>query len=313
MNAPVAARRVGDLSLAALRHRLESEGLGVRVGPFDLRLRTDVRAIVDPLHRLYSDHPLLEGERVYSAHADLRRVWHVGRRVGRRIRFSVDGIAPHEDMPPGQGLAVLEWGINLALAMRFHCFLMLHSAVLERNGRALLMPAMPGDGKTTLCAALMHRGWRLFSDEFGLVRPGGTELTPIPRPLPLKNESIEVLRAFAPEAQLGPLIPGTRKGTISHVKPPAKSVARAEQTAPAGWVVYPRWSAGAALKLEEVPKAEGFMQLATNAFNYEMLGEAAFTTARALMDQVRCFRLVYSDLQEAVTALNAIADSDARA
>jgi len=31
---------------------------------------------------------------------------------------------------------------------------------------------------------------------FGLVRPGGTEVTPFPRPIPLKNESIELIHKF---------------------------------------------------------------------------------------------------------------------
>jgi hypothetical protein len=30
-----------------------------------------------------------------------------------KVRFEVDGIRPHEDMPVGQSLPVLEWGINL--------------------------------------------------------------------------------------------------------------------------------------------------------------------------------------------------------
>ncbi|HQX48181.1 MAG TPA: HprK-related kinase A, partial [Steroidobacteraceae bacterium] len=218
----------------------------------------------------------------------------------------VDGRAPHEDMPAGQALPVLEWGINLVIALRYHCYLMLHAAVLERGGRALLLPAWPGHGKTTLCAALAHRGWRLFSDEFGLVRPGTRELVPIPRPMPLKNASIDVIRRFAPEAFLGPVIPGTRKGTIAHVRPPAQSVARARETAPAAWIVFPRWEAGATLSLEEMPKSAGYMQLATNAFNYEMLGEPGFETARGLVDGARCYRLVYSDLDEAVAALGAL-------
>lgn len=304
-------RRVADLTGGEWRARLAGEGVGVRVGPFDLRLRVSAGALHEPLRRFYRDHPLLEGEHVFSCHADLREVWHLGRRNGRRIRFSVDGIAPHEDMPAEHGLAVLEWGLNLAIAMRFHSFLILHAAVLERHGRALLLPAWPGHGKTTLCAALAHRGWRLFSDEFGLLRPGTTHMLPVPRPMPLKNQSIEVIRSFAPHAELGPVIPGTRKGTIAHVKPPADSVERAQQTAPAAWIVFPRWSAGTPLSLEETGRSEGFAQLATNAFNYELLGEAAYDTVRSLVTAARCFRLAYSDLEQAVRALDALADDDA--
>lgn len=310
MSASFPAMRVGDLGAADWSRRLSGRGAGVRVGPFDVLLRVGPTELHAHLQRLYADHPFLTGPRVYSCHARLRAAWHLGRPPARRVRFSVDGLAPHEDMPRGQGLAVLEWGLNLAIAMRFHGFLMLHAAVLERRGRALLMPAEPGSGKTTLAAALAMRGWRLFSDEFGLVRPGGTLLTPVPRPLPLKNDSIAVLGEYAPEAVRGPVIPNTRKGTIVHLKPPRDSVARANEPAPVRWIVFPRWRAGAELAIEELDPVDAFMGVATNAFNYELLGEAGFDSVRALVQAGRAYRLTYSKLPECVAALTRLADED---
>lgn len=302
--------RVASLSDTEFSRRLSREGVGVRIGPFNLHLRVPIKRLHAPLQTLYRDYFLLDSECVHSCHAVLRDVWHFSRQPGRRIRFTVDGMAAHEDMPTGHGLPTLEWGINLAIAMRFHCFVMLHAAAVERNGRVLLLPAWPGHGKTTLCAALVHRGWRLFSDELGLVRPGGTELTPVPRPMPLKNHSIAVMKSFAPEAVFGPIIPETRKGTLCHVKPPAESVYRDTETAPAGWIVFPRWVSGAPLSLGPVSKVEGMMRLVTNAFNYELLGEQAFNTVRGLVDSSGCYRLVYSDLESAVAALTQMADQD---
>jgi HprK-related kinase A len=172
----------------------------------------------------------------------------------------------------------------------------------------MLLPAWPGHGKTTLCAGLAHRGWRLFSDEFGLVRPETGEMIPVPRPMPLKNQSIQVIRDFLPEAELGPTIPNTRKGTVAHVKPPADSVNRASQSAPVKWIVFPRWIDKSPLSIQEVQKAEGFMLLASNSFNYELLGETAFHIVRQLVGNANCFRLVYSDLDEAINALSELAD-----
>lgn len=302
--------RVGDLDGSAWRERLVHGGAGVRIGPFDLLLRVEVPELHEPLQRLYADHPLLDGQRVYSCHPRLRAVRRFGRPRARRVRFSVDGLAPHEDMPREHALAVLEWGINLAIAMRFHGFLMLHAAVLERRGRALLLPAEPGSGKTTLCAALAARGWRLFSDEFGLLRPGGIDFSPVPRPMPLKNESIDVLARFAPELTRGPVIPHTRKGTIVHVKPATESVARAQETAAARWLVFPQWDAAAPLQLHGIDRAEAFMRLATNAFNYELLGEAGFAAVRALVGNCHAYRLKYSNLEECVARITALADGD---
>jgi len=289
---------------------LRGDGFGVRVGPFDVRLQANVRGLAEPLQRLYREHPLLEPGRVFSCHLGLRDVLRLRPRPARYVRFSVDGRVPHEDLPAQQALAVFEWGLNLVIALRTHRFLMLHSAVLERHGFALALPAAPGCGKTTLCVALVERGWRLLSDEFGLLRPGETSFVPLPRPMPLKNESIAVIQAFAPEAEFGPRIPNTRKGTVAHVRPPADSVRRQHEVADARWLVFPRWEAGAALSLREVPKLEGFMHLATNAFNYEVLGAAGFETVRSVVDSSGCFRLTYSNLDEAVTALTSMADGD---
>jgi HprK-related kinase A len=307
---PAIPGSVSGLSLNEFGDVLGGRGLGVQIGPFSALVGTDIGSLTEPLYRLYEDYPLLPQDSVYSFHARLQKRRASPRFYRRLVRFSVDGRTPHEDMPVAQALPVLEWGLNLVVALRCHCFLMLHAAVLERNGRALLMPAAPGDGKTTLCAGLAQRGWRTFSDELGLVRPDTVEMIPIPRPMALKNESIEVIREFAPDAHIGPATPNTRKGTVAHLKPTAESIARQAEAAPASMIVFPRWVAGAELSLQEVTKGEGFMRLATNAFNYELLGEAAFRTVRDIVTGARSYRLIYSDLEEATARLGELADSD---
>jgi HprK-related kinase A len=289
---------------------LRGEGLGVRLGPFDAAIQSTVAAIDKPLFALYRDYPLLHKPRIFHFHVKLVPSRTLPRIDRPRVRLLVDGRAPHEDLPRAHALAVLEWGLNLVIALRSHSLLMLHSAAVERAGRVLLLPAWPGSGKTTLCTGLVYRGWRLFSDEFGLVRPASGEVLPLPRPMPLKNESIAVIREFAPNAELGPTIPNTRKGTLAHVKPPASSVRAAATPGRAAWIVFPRWSPSEPPVFEEMPKADAFMMLATNAFNYEVLGEAAFAAVRNLVAESRCFHLVYSDLEHATALLNRLAGAD---
>jgi HprK-related kinase A len=302
---------VGNLPAEEFAERLSHRGLCVRLGPFDVKIRSDVAPLREPLHRLYASYPLLDDERVFAMHVVLKQVRSWSRIGQRSVRFIVDGRAPHEDLPRAHALPVLEWGINLVIALRWHSLLMLHSAAVERSGGVMLLPAAPGFGKTTLCTGLVHRGWRLFSDEFGLVRPGDAEVLPVPRPMPLKNQSIEVIRAFAPDAIFGPEIPNTRKGTIVHVAPPAASVAAAASTARVRWIVFPKWEADVGLHLQPLRKTEAFMMLASNAFNYEMLGEAAFDVVRQIVSEAQCYQLVYSDLEQAIQALNGLVEDDA--
>ena len=302
--------RVSELSRDEFGRKLAGVGVGIQIGPFNVRMRTDVNGLIEPLYRFYIDYPLLKADVIYSFHACLKHRRAVPRIYRRLVQFTVDGRKPHEDMPAEQALPVFEWGLNLVIALRSHCFLILHSAVLERNGCALLLPASPGHGKTTLCAGLSHRGWRTLSDEFGLIRPDTRELIPVPRPMALKNESIDVIREFAPAAYIGPATPNTRKGTVAHIKPTPESIARQSELAPGSIIVFPRWVAGESLSLMELSKAEGFMLLAINAFNYELLGEAAFRTVRDVVNGARCFRLIYSDLEEATDRLSELSDND---
>ena len=206
-------------------------------------------------------------------------------------------------MPAEQALPVLEWGLNLVIALRSHSFLMLHAAVVAMGDKGLLLPANPGSGKTTLSAGLALRGWRLLSDEFGLLRPGTADILPVPRPLALKNESIEVIRDFSSAAHIGPATHGTRKGTVAHLRPPGDSIAGSDRTAEGKWIVFPRWEAGSECVITEVSRGEAFMRLAANAFNYELLGEAGFETVTKLVERAECYDLVYSDLDLAVGAL----------
>ena len=147
-----------------------------------------------------------------------------------------------------------------------------------------------------------------MSDEFGLIRPGDSRLVPVPRPMALKNESIGAIREFAPDAEIGPVVDGTRKGTVAHVKPPEESILRQNESARARWVIFPRWLEGSDLALEKMPKADGFMRLALNAFNYEVLGQSGFSAVRDVVDHADCFSLVYASLDEAVERIDALVD-----
>lgn len=311
-NGQESLRTVSTLPRDGFGAQLSAGGIGVQIGPFSVRLAIRVSELTDTLYSFYKDYPLVEDDAVYSFHARLQH-WRKLPRLHRRlVRFTVDGRKPHDDMPAEQALPVLEWGLNLVIALRSQSFLMLHAAVVERNGFAMIMPAAPGYGKTTLCAGLSHRGWRTLSDEFGLIRPGTPEMIPVPRPMALKNESIEVIRSFAPDAFIGPATPNTRKGTVAHVRPTSDSIARQGDSAPVSTIVFPRWVADAECRLEEMPKSESFMFLASNAFNYELLGEAAFRTIGNLVAGAECYRLEYSDLNQVTSLLTDMADSNAR-
>ena len=212
--------RIGDLAKIDLRRQLTGRGVKVELGPFTVQMRTDsFPALFDQIRSLHADYLIADPDTISNFHVRLTHRSGLRRWVRPQARFHDDQAMAFQPLPVHMALAALEWGINWCIATRANHFLMLHSGVVERQGRAIVFPAWPGHGKTTLCAGLMLRGWRLLSDEFGLLRPLTRTLVPLPRLLPLKNASIDVIRDFSPEAVLGPTFPKTRKGDVAHLKP----------------------------------------------------------------------------------------------
>jgi HprK-related kinase A len=286
-----------------------STGIYLRTGPFLVKVRSRVEAFTSLLQTFYGQSPMVEDHAIADYHVQISRVHGLRRWWHPQVEFLLDSQTPFLPYPLSHAFPLFEWGLNWCIARYAHQFLMLHSAAVERNGRVLLLPAWPGSGKSTLCAALVSRGWRLFSDEFGLVQQEKSQLVPMPRPIPLKNQSISVIREFAPDAELGPDFHGTRKGTVAHLRSPDASVDRTCDRAPAAWIVFPKFTAGASLQLEPIAKPQAFIKLSNNSFNYRLLGEKGFHGVARLVRDCECYILTYSNLDEAIGVMNRLSEA----
>ncbi len=302
--------KLGELPRPELDERLGGGGLDLGLGPFVVRLRSPMRAVRDNMALLYADYPLPAQGGFADFHvriappAGLRRLWRP------QSLFLLDGAQPFAPLPFNQGFAFLEWGLNWCVSNFIHRWLVVHAAVLERDGRAVVLPGPPGAGKSTLTAALCLSGWRLLSDELTMIAPDDLSLTPLPRPVSLKNESIEVIRRFAPAAVIGPPAHDTAKGTVAHMRPPADAVARVAESARARWIVFPRWQAGAPATFERRPRAPSGLDLAQNSFNYSVLGRRGFELLTATLDACDCYDFSYGALEEAVEGFARLASAE---
>jgi len=165
------------------------------------------------------------------------------------------------------------------------------------------MAAPPGSGKSTLTAAMMLRGFRLLSDEFGVLCPRSGLLWPMLKPLALKNRSIDVIRDYADEVILGPVYKGTRKGDVAHLAPGTSSVDARRQPARPQLVLFPSFRQGAALSTRRLPAEQAFAHLAFNSFNYELLGATSFNAVADVIENCPAFTLEYSRLDDAVESV----------
>jgi len=302
---------VSTLTSAELKCRLKGAGLFLQTGPFVTCIKTVFPSVADGISQLYADYPLANGN---GARQNFFADFHVCLTSPSNLRywfkpqvlFLVDGIPTFKPLPRNQALPMLEWGLNWCISSHANDYLIIHAAVVEKAGHAIILPAPPGSGKSTLCAALVNRGWRLLSDELALIRVSDGKMIPLPRPVSLKNQSIAVIRSYAPNAVFSRPVKDTLKGTIAHMKAPTDSINRATEAASATWVIFPKYQADSTTRLDPLPQSRAFMRVADNAFNYSLLGVRGFETLSALIGHCLCYDFTYSKLDEAMAAFAAL-------
>lgn len=287
-----------------VRDALRGAGLWFDLGAATWRVQSDSAVFADQLRLVYGGFPLQTSGDWADLHCQILRRPGPRRWLRPQVVFRCDGQHPFEPFPADSPLPLFEWGGNWMAASRLNHLLLLHAGALERDGLALLLPAIPGSGKSTLTAALSRRGWRLMSDEFGAFDPEQGVLRAMLKPVALKNQSIEVIRQFAPDALIGPAIPRTHKGTVAHLAADTSAIAARRQVASPGAVILPRWEADSPLRLERIAGQKLFSAVAFNAFNYRVLGQTAFDSAAHIAQSCPGWRLIYSSLDQAVAALD---------
>ncbi|HOX69877.1 MAG TPA: HprK-related kinase A [Burkholderiaceae bacterium] len=296
------------VSATSAAQSLRSGGLLLQTGPFTFRIRSPHAGVARNFNLLYANHASLaqsapvDFDVQISDGAAWRRYWR------RQACFVFDGRAVFEPLPAAHAFALLEWAMNWCISTHAHQYLIVHAAVLSRDDRALILPAPPGSGKSTLCAALTHSGWRLLSDELTLIDMRDGRIWPLCRPVSLKNASIQVVRQFAPQAVFGEVTRDTAKGDVMHMAVPVEHLRQVQQPALARWIVYPRYQAGADTCLQPRPRAGAVVDLARNAFNFHFQGDAGFEMLCDVVEGCDCFDFRYSRLPEAIAAFDALAN-----
>ncbi|WP_102797892.1 HprK-related kinase A [Bowmanella denitrificans] len=267
-----------------------------RAGRFTASLTTSIPSVLAGIKQLY---PISNRQDDF---ADFHIALKKRRWYSPQVLFSLNNRQPFSPLPYGQALPLLEWGLNWCVTQHYHQALVMHAAVVEKAGKALILPGSPGSGKSTLCAALVSAGgWRLFSDELALVALDTPWLEPNPRPISLKNRSIDIIKEFSCGQIFTESVKDTLKGTVAHMCPPQNATSQWQQGAEPALIIFPKYQQGVKSNLQPVSAGAAFMRLVENSFNYHILGAAGFRAMAGLMDKVRCFDYVYDgNLEHAI-------------
>ena len=298
---------LSDLGPDEIKTRLCNEGLVIRTGPFNFRIISSIPAIADGLNLLYADYNVVNDSEFVDFTVTLMQSGGLRRFWRPQVNFVYDGERQFAPLPVGHTFPLLEWAMNWCIATQAHHYLTLHAAVMEREGCAVIMPAPSGSGKSTLCAALVNRGWRLLSDEMTLISLVDGLITPLGRPISLKNKSLGVIEKFAPGAVFSQVTHDTLKGSIGHLKASSSDVAQLDRRARPRWVVFPKYVPESRAELVVRSKANSMLELGRNSFNYSLLGLTGFELLADVISASDCYDFTYSRLEDAVSVFDQLA------
>ncbi len=265
----------------------------------------------------YGDYALEDDSGIADFHVRLAPAAGLRRYYRPQVLFFEDGRSQFQPFPLSLAPPLFEWGLNWCISTRAHQYLIVHAGVVERAERALILPADPGSGKSTLTAGLVHRGFRLLSDEHALIRPEDGRVVPVPRPIALKNESIALIQslrslgslgALGGEVAFGPTFHDSVKGDVTHLRVFEDFVRRAEETAEPKWVVFPKFARGGEHRLEPLAKPAALMALVDHSINYGLLGSSGFRALARLVDEAQCLALDFAELSPALDELSRLVE-----
>lgn len=294
--------KLNQLSGLERRRRLCNNKLALRVGPFVYQVHSSLLELDDGLGTLYGDFEVVDCDSFVDFTVSVKRANPLSYLKGT-ADFYFDHQRPFTTFNIKNAYAFFEWGLNWCISVYPNEYLKLHAGVVAKEGRATIFPGVPGAGKSTLCAALGLAGWRVLSDEHALIPPKTSTVVPVPRPVSLKNESLEVIRRFSSDAVIGPPSGDTHKGRVAHLKSDLTADAHERNPLPVHSMVFPQYSPTDEQHLSRRSQTQSFVMAAFHSFNYSELGMEGFLTMRTLIDAVRCYDLVYRDLDWAIDTM----------
>ena len=300
-------QRLRDVPTRILSKGLKNDGLRLDCGQCIYNIKGNQRYLLPFLRDQYRDY-LVSNEHGLS-HFELQlkapnfiRQW---------IRPQVAPITPTKipviPLPLSMSALALEMGMNLFAALGLMRVMLLHAAVVSGPQGGVLISAASGGGKSTLAAGMMQWGYRLHSDEFGMVNANDGALRSFPRPVSLKNESIPIVSELAGVDWMSKTLRETPKGNIAYRRVRPDDIARYDETSHCKVIILPIFETGRRDKyIKELTPAEAAMRLIPSSTNYHHLGEDGYKALMTLVQGAKTYEIKYGSLQQSLDIMESL-------
>jgi HprK-related kinase A len=224
------------------------------------------------------------------------------RTLRRHYRILVNGRPQCTVRRAASVLPHVEWAMNVAVARYLPHYYLVHAAAVSRRGAGAILAGRPGQGKTTLAAGLLARGWSYFSDEFALIDPLTRQLTAYPKTLCIKSGALGALRGVGLPVDDPPVFEKAGKGPVALLDPLAVRAGAIAPPCPVRLVLFPEYTPGAQPRLEPISRARAVYELIQVSFNFAKFRGRGLSLLADVLREAQACKLTVGDLA-ATTAL----------
>lgn len=188
---------------------------------------------------------------------------------------------------------------------RYNFMFYIHAGVVGTGSRCILLPATAGSGKSSLTAALVHRGYRYLSDEVALIEPTTFRVPPVPLAVCVKSTGWDVMRRYFPH--IGELMGHQRMdGKIVRYIPPAPASLQ-KTAAHVSHIIFPRYEANAATEIRAIARSTALRRMMSECWACGHLDGTNVKELLRWIAQIDCYELPFASLEGAADLVEQVA------
>jgi hypothetical protein len=201
---------------------------------------------------------------------------------------------------PEDLLNYIVWELHALAPKRTKDFLLLHAGSVSIDGRAVILPAPPESGKSSLVIALLEAGFDYLSDELAAIDPVGGRIHPFPKRISVIEQSLGFFPGLT--ERLEDRI-GLGAGLLKRYVRPEDLDAAVGSPTEVGLVVFPTSDHGGAPRLSPLPRAQAVHLMAANSFNMPTYGTRGLEMLSRMAWAVPALRLDGGSPRERAAAI----------
>jgi hypothetical protein len=187
-------------------------------------------------------------------------------------------------------------------AINAHDFLFyIHAGVVGTNEGCILLPAQAGSGKSSLTAALTHRGFRYFSDEVALIQRSDFRVPAMPLAICVKSTGWEIMARYFPNIADLPMHWRDDGKRVRYIPPPNPTN---WAPTPVTHIIFPRHEEQTRTAIQPISQSQALGRLMAECLALRQ--RLDHHTVQELVNWIKridCYTLTFSSLDEAADAV----------